>query len=1052
MSRFTILAALLLTIHPIGSPAWGWQDKSDDKAEEAPLQILRPPFPGSVTEQISFRNIGPFRGGRSAAVEGVRGNPTRFYMGACGGGVWTTGDGGSTWKNISDGYFGGSIGAVAVAPSDPNVIYVGGGEVTVRGNVSHGDGIWKSEDAGKSWTHVGLDDSRHVPRIRIDPRDPDTVYVAALGHLYGPNSERGIYRSRDGGANWQRVLHVNDEVGACDLVIDPNNPRVLYASTWRVQRTPYSLESGGEGSGLWKSVDSGDHWEEISGRDGLPAGPLGIVGVAVSPIDSERVWAIIEAPEGGLFRSDDGGGKWRRVNDSRDLRQRAWYYTRVYADPQEIDGVYVVNVSLHHSRDGGSSFDTIRTPHGDHHDLWIDPDDNQRMIVADDGGAQITYDGGNSFSTDDNQPTAQFYRVTSDNHYPWRIYGAQQDNSAIRIAHRGRGAYLSDADWESTAGGESGFLAPDPENPEIVYGGSYGGYLSRINHATGETRSVDVWPDNPMGHGAIDARYRFQWNFPVFHSRHDSKVLFAAANVLFKTENGGHSWEQISPDLTRNDPRRMGPSGGPITKDNTSVEYYCTIFAATESVHDANVLWCGSDDGMIHVTRDQGKNWSNVTPPEMPEWALINSIEADPFEPGGLYVAATCYKSDDFRPYLFVTKDYGTSWKRIDDGIPRDQFTRVIRADPIRRGLLFSGTERGLFVSADDGSHWQPLQNNLPLVPVTDLMIRDDSLVVATQGRAFWMIDDLALLRGFEIEHLDKDLHVYPPATVDRIDGGIGRASLTAGANRPTQAEILFWMKETPAKDLAATVRVVDPAGREATAFVSGEPENGQNPLSVKQGWNRIVWNLRYPNAESFDGMILWGGGTGGPLAAPGEYKVEFSLGDSKETVPLTLRRDPRSSATDGELAEQFEFLLVVRDKLSEIHLAIKKIRRVRDQLNVFSERFREQADYEDLIKQAGKLGSQLAEIETGLYQTQNRSGQDPLNFPIRLNNRLSSLVGVVSQGDNPPTEQSIRVRDELTGLIDEQLKKLESLLGAELDSFNDAANSRKVPLIYGDL
>ncbi len=1007
-------------------------------------------FPDSVIEQIEFRCVGPFRGGRSAAVEGVHGNPTRFYMGACGGGLWTTDDGGSSWKNISDGFFGGSIGAVAVAPSDSNVIYVGGGEVTVRGNVSHGDGIWKSVDAGKSWKHVGLADSHHVPRIRIHPKDSEIVYAAALGHLYGPNSERGVYRSRDGGKTWQRVLFVNDEVGACDLVLDPNNPRVLYASTWKIRRTPYSLESGGEGSGLWKSTDGGDNWENISQHDGLPSGPLGIIGVAVSSVNSDRVWAMIEAPEGGLFRSDDSGQKWTRVNSNRDLRQRAWYYTRVYADPQDLDGVYVLNVSFHHSRDGGKTFESIRTPHGDHHDLWIDPEDNQRMIVADDGGAQISFNGGETFSAYDNQPTAQFYRVTSDNYYPWRIYGAQQDNSAIRIAHRGRGAFLTESDWENTAGGESGFLAPDPNDPEIVYGGSYGGYLSRLNHKTGETRSVDVWPDNPMGHGAIDTQFRFQWNFPILFSKHDPAVLYAAANVLFTTNDGGHSWTQISPDLTRNDPRRLGPSGGPITKDNTGVEYYCTIFAVAESALEPGVIWCGSDDGLIHVTRDAGANWTDATPPEMPEWTQINSIEADPFEAGGLYVAATSYKSDDFKPYLFVTKDFGVTWKEIDAGIPRKEFNRVIRADPTRKGLLYVGTERGIFVSVDDGEHWQSMQNNLPVVPVTDLMVRDNALVVATQGRAFWMIDDLTLLRTFDDSHLTNVLHVYKPLDVERIGGGVGRASLTAGANPQQQVSLCFWLKELPANDVKAVLKIIDPAGREAAVFTTDKTAGkGQAKLELNAGWNRVDWNLRYPGAETFDGLVLWGGGTGGPEAAPGEYNLELSIGDSTTSQSVAISRDPRSGATNEDLAEQFEFLLVVRDKLSEIHKSITKIRTVRTQLSEFKKRFKMNEKFAELIKKSDEISQQLTNIEESLYQTQNQSGQDPLNFPIRLNNRLSGLVGVVSQGDNAPTRQAVRVRDELLLLVDEQLLKLQSLLGSEVEQFNADANKLQVPLIF---
>lgn len=1007
-------------------------------------------FPSDLLQQIEFRSIGPFRGGRSAAVEGVRGNPTRFYFGSTGGGVWTTDDGGSSWRNISDGFFGGSIGAIAVAPSDPNVIYVGGGEKTVRGNVSHGDGVWKSLDAGKTWTHIGLSDSRHIPRIRIHPRDPETVYVAALGHLFGSNSERGVFRSRDGGKTWQKILFVNDEVGAVDLLIDPANPRVLYASTWRVKRTPYSLESGGEGSGLWKSTDEGETWTELSRKTGLPAGPLGIIGVAVSPLNPNRVWAMIEADEGGLFRSDDAGENWTRVNSDRELRQRAWYYTRVYADTKDVNTVYVLNVSFHRSRDAGKTFESISTPHGDHHDLWIDPDDNQRMIIGDDGGAQVSFNGGASFSTYLNQPTAQFYRVTTDNHVPWRIYGAQQDNSTVRIKHRGTGAFLTERDWEPTAGGESGHIAPDPLDPDIVYGGSYGGYLTRLNHRTGESRQVDIWPDNPMGHGAGDLKYRFQWNFPILFSRHDSKVLYAAANVLFRTTDGGNSWEQISPDLTKNDTRRLGASGGPITKDNTGVEYYCTIFAVAESAKEPGVIWCGSDDGLLHLTRDNGATWANVTPPDLPDWAQINSIEADPFNAGGLYVAATCYKSDDFRPYLFSTKDYGASWQKIDNGIPASEFTRVIRADGQRQGMLFAGTERGLYISSDDGKHWQALKNNLPIVPITDLAIRDNSLVAATQGRSFWILDDLTILRKFEPASFEKQVYIVPPSEVIRIGGGAGKPSLTAGANLRMEGVLQFWLKEVPIGK-ESKIQIVDSAGRDVIKFVQTSPlKDGEAELKLVPGWNRLAWNLRYPAAETFEGMVLWGGGTGGPLAAPGNYKIQFTFGDFNEQAELTISKSPKTEVSDEDLIAQFDFLLNVRDKLTEIHLAIKKIRRVRQQLTEFGERFKEQTEFADLIKQADELTKALSAIEEELYQTKNRSSQDPLNFPIKLNNRLAGLVGVVSEGDYRPTEQAQRVRDELYGLIDAELKKLNKLFEEDLAKFNDAAIQLKVPLIYG--
>ena len=596
----------------------------------------------SLYDAVEYRLIGPFRGGRSAAVTGVPGKPNLFYFGATGGGIWKTTNGGRTWENISDGFFGGSIGAIEVAEDDPNVIYVGGGEKTVRGNVSSGYGIWKTVDAGKTWVQSGLPNSRHVPRIAVHPRDHNIVYAAVLGNIYKPTQERGVYKSTDGGQNWRKVLFSNEDAGAVDLIMDPNNPRILYASTWNVRRTPYSLSSGGEGSALWKSTDSGETWSEISKNKGFPTDTLGIIGITVSPVNSDRLWAIVENKEkGGVYRSEDAGKTWNLVNSERSLRQRAWYYTRIYADPEDVDVVYVLNVRYHKSTDGGKTYETYNAPHGDHHDLWIAPEDPDRMIIGDDGGAQVTYDGGETWSTYYNQPTAQFYRVTTDNSFPYKIYAAQQDNSTIRIAHRNEGWSIDEDDWEPTAGGESAHIAVDPENNDIVYGGSYDGFLTRYNHDSGTVRSVSVWPDNPMGHGAEDMKYRFQWNFPIFFSPHDPDKLYTASNHLHVSTNEGESWEVLSPDLTRNDPTKLGSSGGPITQDNTSVEYYCTIFAAAESPVTPGLLWTGSDDGLVHVSRDGGNSWTNVTPKGMPEWMMINSVEPSVFDAGTCYIAGT---------------------------------------------------------------------------------------------------------------------------------------------------------------------------------------------------------------------------------------------------------------------------------------------------------------------------------------------------------------------------------------------------------------------------
>ena len=1007
----------------------------------------------AVYDLLQYRSIGPFRGGRSCAVVGVPGKPMTFYFGAAGGGVWRTDDGGSSWRNISDGYFGGSIGSISIAPSDPNIIYVGGGEKTLRGNFSHGDGIWKSVDGGNTWEFVGLEDSRQVPRIRIHPKDPNTVYVAALGHASGPNQQRGVFRSTDGGENWKRVLFANDEAGAIDLIIDPNNPRIVYASTWRVKRNHFSLESGGDGSALWKSTDGGDNWTEISRNPGLPqTSTLGIIGITVSPVDSNRLWAMIEAQDGGLFRSDNAGRTWTKVNDERKLRQRAWYYTRLYADPVNRERVYVLNVQFHRSNDGGRTFSSIRTPHGDHHDMWIDPDDNDRFVVGDDGGAQVTYNSGVNFSTYLNQPTAQFYRVTTDNHFPYRIYGAQQDNSTVRIASRGNRGSIGERDWEATAGGESGHIAVHPDDPEIVYGGSYGGFLGRRNHRTGENRNVNIWPDNPIGRPISEVKYRFQWNFPIFFSPHDSNTLYAAAQVLFKSTDEGQSWEPISPDLTRNDKTKQGASGGPITKDNTGVEVYCTIFAAAESHLEPGVLWSGSDDGLIHVSRDNGENWENVTPPDLPEWTQINSIEVHPTKKGALYVAGTRYKLDDYKPYLLKTTDYGKTWKMINNGIDPSHFTRVVRADPEREGLLYAGTERGMYISFDDGANWEAFQMNLPIVPITDLTIKENDLVVATQGRSFWVLDDLTPLHQWEDNLTKKDVHLFNSRPVYRgARGGSGRAGATSGANPRGGFPIRFWLRDVP-EDVEASLEIHNGAGELVKRF-STKPDRtkDEDNLSLESGMNTVSWTMRYASAETFQGMVLWAGGTQGPSAIPGTYTAKLTVGEESQETQLELKKDPRLEVTDQEYQEQFDFLLGIRDKLTETHKAIKRIRDVRSQINTLKARLKGKEEFADLLKAGDEIVQKMTKIEETLYQTKSRSNQDPLNFPIRLNNRLSGLVSVVASADGAPTKQAMEVHDLVVAEIDTNLAELKKIFDQNVNDFNNEVSAMKVPFIFVD-
>ena len=997
----------------------------------------------ALYSSLQFRNIGPFRGGRSATVTGVANEPNLYYFGGAGGGVWRTKDGGQTWTNISDGYFGGSIGAVTVAESDPNTIYVGGGEETVRGNVSYGYGMWKSIDGGKTWEQRGLEDSRHISRIRVHPRDPALVYAAVMGDLYKDSEERGVYRSKDGGETWERILFANAGAGAVDLSMDPSNPRVLYASTWKIRRTPYSLESGGEGSGLWKSTDGGDNWTEITGNKGLPKGLWGISGVAVSPVDASRVYAIIENEKaGGVYISNDGGETWTAGSDSRALRQRAWYYTRIYADPQDIDGVYVMNVQYHHSTDGGMSFEASNAPHGDHHDLWIAPENNERMIIADDGGAQVSFDQGENWSTYMNQPTAQFYRVVTDNSFPYRIYGAQQDNSTVRISHRSDGGTLGESDWEATAGGESAHLAPDPENPDIVYGGSYGGFLTRYDHANNQVRAINVWPDNPMGYGAEGMKYRFQWNFPIFFSPNDPDVLYTTSQHVHRSTDEGESWEVISPDLTRNEPEKLQSSGGPITQDNTGVEYYATIFAAAESPNEPGVIWTGSDDGLIHVTRDNGETWTDVTPPSAPKYLMWNSVDVDRRGTGGVYVAGTVYKEGDYTPYLYHTRDYGKTWRRIDAGIPRDHFTRVVRQYPGDPEILFAGTETGLYVSFDDGDHWRPFQQNLPIVPVTDLTFKDDNLIIATQGRSFWVLDDLTPLKQLDAVAENADFHLFQPVDAWRMDGS-SRTSRTAGQNHPGGVNFHLYLSEETAKDTLPMQLTVLQEGDTIRSWSTAASEEARK-LDLKTGGQVINWDLRYPDGVEVPGMILWWAGAGGPMALPGDYTVAFKVGEREQTQPFTIKADPRVQASEEDRMAQFEFMKEVQDKASEAHQLIIDLRQLREQIKDFQDR----TDDTELKEYGKGIIDSLTAIEETLYQTKNRSRQDPLNYPIRLTNKLAHLNSLTGIGTYRPTAAAYAVKEELTAEIDAEIDKYNRIVAERVPEYNRMILDREVDVI----
>ncbi len=1001
--------------------------------------------------KVKYRLVGPFRGGRSAAATGSYKNKNTFYFGATGGGVWKTSDGGSNWKNITDKYFGGTIGAVAVAPSDETVLYVGEGENSLRGNVAEGlGGMWRSDDGGKSWKNLGLKEGRHIVRIIVHPKDPNTVWVAVIGHLFGPHEERGVYKTTDGGKTWKKTLFVNNQTGCSDLVMEPGNPTVFYAGMWHVLRTPYSMESGGDGSGLYKSIDGGETWTNISAKKGLPKGTWGIVGVAVAASNTDKIYSLIENAAGGLFVSNDGGESWTLASSDNNIRQRAWYYSKVFVDPKNENTVYCPNVEFMRSRDGGKTFQSMNTPHGDHHDLWIDPDDGNRMIVADDGGAQISFDGANNWSGVNGQPTAQFYRVSTDNSFPYRILGAQQDNTTVRIKSRTSGAGITERDWDITAGAESGYVQADPLNPDVVYGGNYDGYLSRLDHKTGENRAINVWPDNPMGSGADSIKYRFQWNFPFFFSPHNPKRLYAGGNHLFVTENEGQSWETISPDLTTNDKSKQASSGGPITKDNTSVEYYCTIFTATESPLEKDLLWTGSDDGLVHVSKDGGKHWENVTPPDAGKWMMWNCIDISMFKKGTAYIAGTKYKLDDFTPYMYKTDDYGKTWTRITNGIDKMHFTRAIRTDKVRPGLLYAGTEYGMYISYDDGANWKKFQLNLPVVPITDLTIKENDLIVATQGRAFWVIDDLSLLQQKDESLLDKKLHVFAVNDAYRTEGGGRRGQRQGGqpqnmGENPMNGVVINYFLKNATDSSKVSVTVFDKQQKPIRTFNKTAKENSDK-LEFAAGINQFVWDMNYPPAEKTEGFILWNGGIGSAKAAPGKYTARIRYDKDSVDVPFVIKADPNYKMTEADYDAQIGFLLQVRDKFNEIQKAIKNIRLVRTQITDFTGKL--DSTNKDIKKMGDSINRKMTLVEEALYQTKSKSGQDVLNFPIRLNDKIAGLYGVAASGQNPPSKQVQEAFAELGGQADVQLARLKTIFDTDLKDFNKKINDKQLPLI----
>ena len=1033
----------------------------------------------SLYNSIEYRLIGPFRGGRAGTAVGVLNNPNLYYMGTAGGGVWKTQDAGSTWEPISDGYFGGSIGAIAVSESDPNIIYVGEGEQTLRGNVSSGHGMWKSTDAGETWQYIGLPKSEHISRIRIHPENPEIVYVGVIGNLWKPNSERGLYKTNDGGTTWEKILYVSDKAGIGDLILDPNNSRIIYATTWQMKRNGYRMDSGGPDSKIFRSYDSGKTWEDISEFNGLPSFPWGIVGVAISPVNSKRIWVMVEADNGGLFRSDDGGNNWEKVNSNRALRQRAWYYTRIYADTQNEDKVFVLNVSYGVSTDGGKTFTLKNAPHGDHHDLWIDPNNNMRMVIADDGGAQVSNDGGENWSTYFNQPTAQFYRVSTDNSFPYRIYGAQQDNSTVRIKHRSSGSSITERDWEPSAGGESAHLAPDPKNNEIVFGGTYKGYMMMQDHSNGQIRSVNIWPDNPAGSGAEVMKYRFNWNFPVMFSPNNPNKLYAGSNYLHLSENSGQTWKTISPDLTRNIPETIKSSGGPITQDNTGAEYYANIFAIAESELEEGVIWVGSDDGLIHITKDGGETWENITPPKKlsPELNMINSIDPSTFKKGKAYVAATSYKFGDYTPYLYKTEDYGKSWSLITGGINSNYYTRVIRSDKKREGLLYAGTEWGMYISFDDGNSWSEFQLNLPVTSIRDLEVKDNDLVVATHGRSFWIIDDLTPLHQLNIDNQNDDAILFKPDLSYRMaqSGGRNRPNnLLYGENHPNGVIINYYIKNLKEGDYIR-IDIENKDGSVIRTFTNNKDKNSKienndvnkmvgnpvlsNPndidnalssdnlvsLSPRSGGNRLIWDMRYPGFKSFEGMVLYSSPNVGPKVAPGKYNIRMTYNDQILQKEFEIVKDPRVKISQADYEDQLEFLINVRDEVSRANQKIIDIRNIKNNMIFISEKTRGNIELQEMIND---YLTDVSEIENNIHMTKNQSRQDPLNYGIRINNRIAFLLADSQRGDYPPTDQSKKFFIQVKGELDSEIMKLDALIDKHSEKIENYLEENKIELI----
>ncbi len=1008
------------------------------------VRAQQPPamrYDSSMFRGLEWRNVGPDRGGRSTAVAGSAARPNEYYFGATGGGVWKTTDGGTTWKPVSDKYFhSSSVGSLAVCEQNPDVVYAGMGETELRGNIMQGDGVYKTTDGGKTWKHMGLENSQAIGIIRVLPGGCDDVYAAVFGHPYGKSDVRGIYHSTDGGSTWTKSLYRNDQTGAIDLAVDPADPHTLYAALWDAQRTPWSLSSGGPGSGIFKTTDGGAQWTEITRNHGLPQGVIGKIGLAVSPVDHDRVWALIEARDGGLFRSDDAGKTWQKVNDEQKIRQRAFYYSRIYADPKDKDRVYALNVGMSRSDDAGKTFKkNIRPPHGDNHKLWIAPNDPDRMIESNDGGATVSLNGGDTWTAED-YPTAQLYHVILDNHQPYRVCGAQQDNSTICVPGK---------DWRfkeaaapymySVGGGESGYIANLPNDPDIYLAGSYGGDLSVFNYANGQERAVNPWPDNPMGYSSKDIAERFQWTFPIIVDPRHPNTIYASSQHVWKTTDLGQSWQKISPDLTRHEPKTMQASGGPITLDQSGVETYATVFTLAPSKLEDGLIWSGSDDGLVYLTRDAGKSWSNVTPPDLPEFSRISLIEASPHQAGTAFVAANRYQLDDLGVYIYRTDDYGRTWTKITDGIAAGDFARVVREDLKQPGLLYAGTEHGFYVSRDDGAHWQSLSLDLPDTQVPDIALTDNDIVIATHGRSFYILDGGAsMLRQMTPAVAAADVHLFDP--VDPVRGVDGDASFYYKLEKPAQ-QLSLDVLDARGQVIRSFQTTADHKEPKREAGGGGFFRRGQSAFPPdKAGLNHFTWDLRYPAPDTFPGMIMWAARAAGPTAPPGGYQVRLVADGKTQTQPFTITLDPRvKGVTAADLQAQFDLAMKIRDKTDQANDAVLLIRGIKQQIDDRLEKTKDAG----LTRQARAFEDQLGAIEQEIYQVRSHASEDPLNFPIKLNNRIAALQGVVESADTRPTAQSYTIFQALSASLDTQLAALDRTIGAGLPKLNAALQAK---------